>query len=123
MQIDRAMTEKEKEYRSYWSQPDSQVFFNDGLGWGIDENLQTICLGREEDIKAFFETGEMKQDLHLKQREILTQIAEYRKELLGGEQRANVKKPGTVRSRPAGTVKRRTANIRHPEKRTRVAVY
>ncbi|MFC1970465.1 hypothetical protein ACFLV0_00785 [Chloroflexota bacterium] len=118
-----AANSKEKQFMSYWAEPGGQVFFDDGWGWGIDEELRTICLGREEDIKSFFETGELKGETHPKQRQILNEIREYRKELLNGEQRANIKKRITIRSRPAGTVKRRTANRRHLKKRERVAVH
>jgi len=71
------MSEKEK--RDYWSDC-GQVFFLDGYGWGITDSLQTISLGKEDDIKKFFDTGELNNELNPTQRQVLTGILEYRKE-------------------------------------------
>ncbi len=71
--------EKEKEYKDYWSE-DGQVFFHYGRGYGLIDALQTICLGKEDDIKKFFETGELSNELDSNQREVLNGILDYRKE-------------------------------------------
>jgi len=65
--------------RDYWSDC-SQLYFLDGYGWGLTEKCQRICLGEEEAILRFFETGELNGNLHLKQKEVLNWILEYRKE-------------------------------------------
>ncbi len=70
--------------RNYWSDCD-QVFFCDGKGYGVYWNketgeLPTICLGTEEDIKKFFETGELNNELNPTQRQVLSGILDYRKE-------------------------------------------
>jgi hypothetical protein len=70
---------KQSETRDYWSEC-GQVFFLDGWGWGLTEKLQRICLGREEDILKFFQTGELNGNLHPQQKEALSWILEYRKE-------------------------------------------
>jgi len=66
------------EPRNYWSDC-GQVFFCDGKGYGLTDTLQTICLGKEDDIKKFFETGELSKELNPTQRQVLVQIQEYRK--------------------------------------------
>ena len=68
-----------KEHKDYWSDC-GQIFFCAGKGYGLTDNLQTICLGNEEDIKKFFETGELNNGLQPIQRIVLTQIREHRKE-------------------------------------------
>ena len=67
----------EKETRDYWSEC-GQVFFLDGYGWGLTEELERISLGKEEDIKRFFDTGELSDKLHPSQKQVLRQIWEYR---------------------------------------------
>ena len=68
-----------KEKRDYWSEC-GQVFFCDGKGYGLTDALQNICLGNEDDIKKFLETGELNNKLNPTQRQILSKIIEYRKE-------------------------------------------
>ena len=71
------MSEKEpKDYRS----EDDQIFFHYGKGYGLTENLQSICLGKEEDILDMLNTGVLKDNLTPAQREALTWVIEYRKE-------------------------------------------
>ena len=67
------------ESKTYWSEC-GQVFFCDGKGCGLTRNLQNICLGNEADIKHFFETGELNDNLTSTQREVLMAIKEYREE-------------------------------------------
>ena len=65
--------------KDYWSNC-GQIFFTSGFGWGLTNKLDNICLGKEDDIKKFFETGELNNKLHPTQREVLNQILDYRKE-------------------------------------------
>ena len=69
----------EKEARDYRSECE-QVFFHYGKGYGITPELRTICLGKKEDILETLDTGELKDNLTLLQRQTLTGIIEYRKE-------------------------------------------
>ncbi|MBL7125143.1 MAG: hypothetical protein ISS51_03495 [Dehalococcoidales bacterium] len=69
----------DKEARDYWSEC-GQVYFHYGRGYGLVDNLRTICLGKEGDIKKFFDTGELNNDLNPTQRQVLNGILDYRKE-------------------------------------------
>ena len=69
----------DKELRDYWSDC-GQVFFCGGKGFGLTDTLQTICLGNEDDIKKFFDTGEPNNELNTTQRQVLNKILDYRKE-------------------------------------------
>ncbi len=71
------MSEKEK--RDYWSDC-GQVFYCDGNGYGLANTLQTVYLGSEDNIKKFFETGELNDGLNSIERQVLLDIIEYRKE-------------------------------------------
>lgn len=114
---------KEREPRTYWSEPDGQIFFCDGKGYGLTDTLQTICLGEEAGIKKFFETGELKADLKPKQREILSEILEYRKEMLSEQSEPEIKRPSAIRSGLAGTVQYRTAHIKQAKVRKRSTLH
>ena len=63
-----------------WRSEDEQVFFHYGKGYGLTDTLQTICIGNEDDIKKFFGTGELNNELNPTQRKVLNGILEYRKE-------------------------------------------
>ena len=69
----------DKEPRDHWSEC-GQIFFHYGKGYGLTDILQTICLGNEEDIKRFFESGELNNELNPTQRQVLNGILDYRKE-------------------------------------------
>ncbi len=69
----------DKETRDYWSDC-GQVFFCDGKGYGLAETLETVCLGKEEDILKALETGELPDCLTSKERKALAWVIEYRKE-------------------------------------------
>ena len=45
------------ETKNYWSEC-GQIFFCNSEGFGLTHTLQTVCLGSEDAIKKFFETGE-----------------------------------------------------------------
>jgi len=71
------MSNKEpKDYRSECG----QIFFHYGKGYGLTDTLQTICLGNEDDIKKFFQTGELNKELNPAQRQVLIGILDYRRE-------------------------------------------
>lgn len=112
----------EKETRDYWSDY-GQIFFHYGKGYGLTPELKTICLGREEDIKKFFDTGELNNQLNLTQRQVLRQVFEYRQELKDNGRTVEIKRPGNFRSRPTRTFKRRAANTRQAKARKRVPVH
>ena len=69
----------EKEPKDYWSE-DDQIFFHYGKGYGLTENLQSICLGKEEDILDMLNAGVLKDNLTPAQRQVLANIIEYRTE-------------------------------------------
>jgi len=103
---------KEKQSRDCWSE-DGQVFFTDGYGYGLTKDLRTICLGQEEDIKKFFETGEMAKELNPLQRQVLASIAEYRKEEgIGIRETADIGTGGLQRTGDDGTLRRNTKTAR-----------
>ncbi len=72
-------SKQQKEPKGRWSDC-GQIFFCDGKGYGLTEGLRTICLGSENDIKKFFETGEVNSELAPIQRQVLAEILDYRKE-------------------------------------------
>jgi len=100
-----------KEQKASWSDC-GQIFFCDGKGYGLTDTLQTICLGTEQGIRDFMVGEESSAEFSPAQKQVLTKIREYRKELLNGT--ANIKRPGSFRSRPAGAVKHRESNLRRP---------
>jgi hypothetical protein len=108
--------------REYWSECE-QVYFLDGWAWGLTEKCQRICLGKEPDIKEFLDTHIIPDDLPAQHRQVLAWIKEYREENGFGKQRYQPKKPGHIRSRPIGTVKRRAASIKQAPARRRVTVH
>ncbi len=69
----------DKESKDYWNE-DDQIFFHYGKGYGLTENLQSICLGKEEDILDMLNTGVLKDNLTPAQRQVLASIIEYRTE-------------------------------------------
>jgi hypothetical protein len=71
---------KNRELRDHWSE-DGQIFYTYGKGYGLNEKLDTICLGLEEDIAEYLATGEFGEHFNPVQRKILEGILEYRKEL------------------------------------------
>ena len=68
-----------KEARDYWSEC-GQIFFHHGKGYGLTETLETVCLGKEGDIKKFFDTGELNNELNPTQKQVVSGILDYRKE-------------------------------------------
>jgi hypothetical protein len=71
---------RNKELRDHWSE-DGQIFYTYGKGYGLNEKLDTIYLGLEEDIEKYLATGEFGEHYNPVQRKILAGIMEYRKEI------------------------------------------
>ena len=69
----------DKEPRDYRSEC-GQIFFHYGKGYGSTDTLRTICLGDEDDIKKFLETGESADEFSPSQLRVLEQIRIYREE-------------------------------------------
>ena len=108
----------EKEHKDYRSEC-GQIFFCYSRGYGLTDTLQTICLGNEDDIKKFFDTGELSNDLHPTQRKVLNQILEYRKEVSSGQ---SFKPVRAIRSVFARTLKRRATHTKQTAPRKRLPV-
>ncbi|MFC1847057.1 hypothetical protein ACFLYS_03260 [Chloroflexota bacterium] len=75
--------------KDYWSEC-GQVFFHYGVGYGLTREIKSIPLGSKEDIKKYFETGELSSQLQTIQKEVLQEILDYRKEQGIGNIRATV---------------------------------
>ncbi len=103
--------------RDYWSDC-SQVYFLDGYGWGITEKGGRICLGLEEDILRFFETGELNGKFHQKQEEVLLRITEFRKEEEYGE--STIRTANLVRANNNGGAGANKKAVRLPTARKRL---
>ncbi len=69
----------EKGSKHYWSEC-GQICFVDGWGYGLTPELRSVCLGKEDDIKKFFDTGELNGKVNPTQRQVLMGILEYRQE-------------------------------------------
>lgn len=102
--------------KDYWSDC-GQIFFHYGKGYGVTDTLQTICLGKEDDIKKFFDTGELNNELNFTQRQVLNGILDYRKENGIGIRETDMERDGNARI--AGG-KQKTACP--PDKRKRLAL-
>ena len=95
-----------------WSD-DGMVFFCGGFGWGLTKNLTTIPLGKEDAVRHYLETGELKTQLSPLQVEVLTGI----KEIIGetdGTGESDMERRGT--GRVAG-YKQKATTTNTPRKR------
>ena len=94
--------------KDHWSEC-SQVFFCDGKGYGLTDTLQTVCLGTEEEINSYFGGGGLNNELNTTQRQVLSGILDYRRELgigttdngAAGMERAGIN--GSSRCKPKAT--------------------
>ena len=105
----------DKELRDRWSEC-GQVSFHCGRGYGLTHSLQTICLGSEDDIQKFFETGELSNELTPEQGEVLTRILDYRKENGFGARTADLERAGN-----AGASRHKSKATRLPAPRKRLS--
>lgn len=102
--------------RDYWSECE-QIFFHYGKGYGLTEALETVCLGKEEDLLKALEAGELPDCLTPKERKALAWVIEYRKEQgLGttGTGAADMERAG---NNGATRRKPKTARLLTPRKR------
>ncbi|MBA7633193.1 hypothetical protein ES703_40755 [subsurface metagenome] len=106
-----------KEHKDYWSE-DSQVFFTTGKGYGLTEELKTICLGTEEDILRAFNTGELNPNLSPLQRQLLLRIIEFRRE----EGIGDIGAKSLERAGVNGITGRKQKAARHIKARKRAAI-
>ena len=111
-----------EEHRDHWSE-DSHVFFTGGVGYGLTRELQTIPLSSEADILEAFKSGKLPDHLTPVQRGVLESVLEFRREVLTDARTVEVKRPSVIRSRPAGTVERRAANVRQAKARKKLSVH
>jgi len=109
-------SKQQKELKGRWSDC-GQVFFEGGDGYGLTATLQTICLGKEDDIKKFFETGELKNELAPIQRQVLAEILDYRKE--EGYEQPDTSRAGVERAANYGAVRGKQKTTRSLASRKR----
>ena len=107
-------------FEGEWSE-DGQIFFCEGYGWGLTETLKTICLGKEADIKKFFDTGELNNELDPTRKQVLNGILEYRKEQGIGNQ-PKTERVSDFRGRPIRDVKHRVQTSQRATPSKRVAL-
>ena len=65
--------------QNYWSVY-GHIFFCEGKGYALTNTLYPICLGNEDDIKKFLDTGDLNNGLNPTQRKVLISILEYGQE-------------------------------------------
>ena len=107
----------DKKPKDYWSEC-GQVFFHYGVGYGLTKELKNIPLGSEEDIKKYFETGELNDKLKPKQKELLTEILDYRKEQGIG----NIRTTGMERAGNHGPTRRKKRATRQIASRKKLSL-
>ena len=67
------------EPKAYWSKC-GQIFFTDGDGFGLDDDLTTVYLGKEEAINDFLTNNKIASELNQKVLDVLEDIKEYRRQ-------------------------------------------
>ena len=97
----------DKKPNDHWSEC-GQVFFHYGMGYGLTKELRNILLGSEEDIKKYFETGKPSDQLRPKQKELLKEILDYRKEQGIGD----IRTTGMERASNHGATRRKSKATR-----------
>ena len=103
-----------KNSRAEWSE-DGQVFFCDGHAWGLEDNLNTICLGKSDEVKAILK-GEkpIPDNMHTRRKAVLEQIL---RESGNGTESTEIGRRSLQRGGHAGTSRHREKHIRHSAKR------
>ena len=110
------MSKEEKQ--DYWSEC-GQIYFHYGQGYGVTAQLQSICLGCEEDIKRYLKTGKH-NSLQPLQEEVLDEVITYRKEQGIGTDECRAR--GMARESASRTTRSRKGSTRHTPKRRRISV-
>ena len=59
---------------------DSVVQYIDGWAWGINRQMVSVCLGQTAEIRQFFTTGKMPDNLPPRHRVLLIELYEIEKE-------------------------------------------
>lgn len=109
---------KDNKPKDHWSEC-GQVFFHYGKGYGLTKELKSIPLGSEEDIKKYFETGELSKQLRPIQKELLEEILHYRKEQGIG----NIGRTGMERGDNHGASRRKSKATRQLTPRKKLPLY
>ena len=112
----------EKGSKHYWND-EGVIQYLDGWGWGVDADLQTICLGREDTVRAALANPKLRSS-----DPAIDQVIELEREIIAKESETNgrqpkLKRPSDVRSRPIGAFQHREANARRAAPRKRAAVH
>jgi len=63
--------------RDYWDST-GQIFFTGGKGYGLSQDLKTVCLGREHDILSYLAGGNMPAETSQVTIELLQKIKELK---------------------------------------------
>jgi hypothetical protein len=82
----------------------------------VTKELKSIPLGSEEDIKKYFEIGELSNQLKPKRKELLEEILKYRK----GQGIGTIGTTGVERASNHGTSRNKTRGVRPPAPRKRL---
>jgi len=99
-----------------------QILFLGDYAWGLDENLKTICLGLEIDVRRAIANPKLKSSFPTIN-SIIAQERILQKELENEESHPNLRRPGSVRGKPARAFKRRAANPKQTAPRKRAALH
>jgi len=109
------VSKEQPKHRDYWV---GEAFFAGGYGWGIDEELRTICLGKEEDIVPVLKgKANIPDSLSPRQRVVLSQILEDMEVTDAGATEVGGRRP--VRTRPIGVTRHRQKDSRRAKTRKR----
>ena len=108
-----------KLYRS----DDGVIQYIDGYAYGVDIELNPLCLGTEEAVKQAIAKPELKSS-----DPAIDQIIELERQIIAKEKEADgrqpeIKRPSAFRSRLVGDIKHREADIRRTSPRKRAAVH
>ncbi len=117
---EQELKEAQAKPRQSWGEV---VQYLDGWAWGVDIELNTVCLGKEDAVKAAIANPKLHCSITA-----IDQVIELEREIIKQESEADgrqpkLKRPGDFRSRPIGTVKHREANARRSSAGKRTAVY
>lgn len=102
-----------------WSQG-GQIFYTAGLAFGLDGELNTVCLGTETVVRAAVDNPKLQSGIPEEDA-----IIEMERRLKEGETNDagnfKPKRPGAFRNRATGEIKRRTGYARQAAPRKRLS--